>query len=148
MCSSDLHNIAINGNLRTGTATLKSALNLYIQFYNEKYHPESVDSTPFKILFNRIMEIVNEFAKQEKSKRKESYNKKEVVTERLQKPLLNLLQKEISGVEWESEHVYRKETKDRIPPKRVLLPAFLLSHRPTKILCTIGVLYGKRITLS
>ena len=108
------HNIAINGNLRTGTATLKSALNLYIQFYNEKYHPESVDSTPFKILFNRIMEIVNEFAKQEKSKRKESYNKKEVVTERLQEPLLNLLQKEISGVEWESEHVYRKETKDRI----------------------------------
>ena len=38
--------------------------------------------------------------------------------------------------------------RSRLPPKRVLLPAFLLSHRPTKILCTIGVLYGKRITLS
>ena len=38
--------------------------------------------------------------------------------------------------------------RSRLPPKRVLLPAFLLSHRPTKILCTIRVLYGKRITLS
>lgn len=104
------HCIPINGNIRNGTATLKSALNLYCQFYQETYGVEVPAISEFEKLFIRIKKLLSNFT-DANPKRKDFRGK--VKTE-LQVPILELLKKEMPEVEWEMEYVIGNNSNDRV----------------------------------
>lgn len=47
--TSTIHNIPINGNLRTGSATLKQAVKLYMTFKDSNFKPIENSNNSFKI---------------------------------------------------------------------------------------------------
>ena len=102
------HNIPINGNIRTGSATLKQALRRYMEFLQDT--SEIHDTTPLQNLLDTLVDALNEF-KPVKTKR--TYNRSEV-KEYIQQPLLQHLKKALPNINWEMEYKINSDKRDSI----------------------------------
>ena len=103
------HLIPVNGNIRAGTATLKQALNLYIQFYRDTYTLKA--STRFEELKNQLRKAVDDFLPEARHK---SYSGEDV-KHLIQEPLLNYLESNFGHIDWSMEQLMdlNSEHRDR-----------------------------------
>lgn len=102
------HKIPIEGNYRTGSATFKQSVNLYLQFLEfimEDYHQtekELINDLEFEGL-QTIKKVLNKF-NYDKSLYHRKYQKQNKVdVEKLHFDILSFLEKEIENFKWESE---------------------------------------------
>lgn len=102
------HRIPINGNLRTGSATLKQALSRYIEFY-EKTAGISHHSQ-LKTIYDALVETLEHF---NPTVRKNAYNRKEV-KEYIQFPLMLELKNKMPAIQWYVEYQSNHDAKDSI----------------------------------
>lgn len=102
------HRIPINGNLRTGSATLKQALSRYIEFYEQtagiSHHSQ------LKTIYDALVETLEHF---NPTVRKNSYKPKEV-KEYIQFPLLLELKNKMPAIQWSVEYKSNPNAKDSI----------------------------------
>lgn len=103
------HKIPIDGNYRTGSATLKQALTRYIEFYEDVNGP--IETSALKVSFNQIKKVLSAF---KPTKKQSSYSRKEEVKEYIQEPLLNALKKSMPTIEWQMEFKISGDVKDSI----------------------------------
>lgn len=102
------HVIPINGNLRTGSATLKQALSRYIEFYQQT--AEIPNNSQLKAIYGTLIETLSHF---KPMVRKSSY-KPDEVKEYIQLPLLQELKNKMSNIHWSMEYQPSLNAKDRI----------------------------------
>ncbi|MDE6072797.1 MAG: hypothetical protein K2G53_09655 [Muribaculaceae bacterium] len=102
------HNIPINGNIRTGSATLKQALRRYLEFLQttSKTH----QSTQLEDILDTLVEALAEF---KPVKKKLSYDRSEV-KDFIQQPLLKHLEKALPNINWEMEFKINSDKRDSI----------------------------------
>ncbi|MBD5302245.1 MAG: hypothetical protein HDS16_04510 [Bacteroides sp.] len=102
------HNIPIDGNIRTGSATLKQALRRYMEFLQDT--SDIQDTTQLKSILNILVNTLNQF---KPVKKKCSYIRSEV-KDYIQQPLLQLLKKTLPNINWEMEYRINSNKKDSI----------------------------------
>lgn len=107
---SQRHKIPIDGNIRNGSATYKSALVLYQKFYKETNREQKIYSSDFEKEADNITDIINKF--NHKLIRKSSLNRSEI--KELQSCFCKYLSENIPHIKWDDEVVYHKTIKDRI----------------------------------
>lgn len=102
------HIIPINGNLRTGSATLRQALARYIEFYQQS--SEIPHTSQLKIIYETLVEMLRQF---KPTMRKNSYKPNEVKLY-IQVPLLLMLKNKMSTIQWTMEYKPCLNAKDSI----------------------------------
>lgn len=102
------HNIPINGNIRTGSATLKQALRRYMEFLRNT--SEIQDTTRLKAILNALVDALNLF---KPVKTKCSYDRSEVKGY-IQQPLLQHLEKALPNIKWDMEYKINSDNRDSI----------------------------------
>lgn len=102
------HNIPINGNIRTGSATLKQALKRYTEFVQATSEIHS--TTQLKDILRTLVVALNQF---KPIKTKRSYNRSEV-RDYIQLPLLRHLENTLPNIRWEMEYKINSDKRDSI----------------------------------
>lgn len=100
------HRIPISGNLRTGSSTLKQALNRYLDFRGDT----EINKAGLKDI---LIQLKDKLGKFKPVKRQSSYKSKEV-KDLIQKPLLDYLRENLPNVRWDMEVKLTDKVKDSI----------------------------------
>lgn len=103
------HNIPIAGNIRNGSATLKSALRLYMQ-YNDTINEPKLRSA-LELTLGKLKNAIAEF---EPTKKSGSYPNKKDVREYIQEPLLDKLKTALPEIDWDIEYKLSNQVRDSI----------------------------------
>lgn len=106
------HRVPIQGNVRTGSSTLKQAVNRYIEFYDATCSAYE-NQNGLNNLFVQVKNVLEDF---NPSKIQSSYSTKgkEEVKNYIQAPLLEKLRQSIPTVEWNMEVKLSDEVDDCI----------------------------------
>lgn len=110
------HNIPIKGNIRTGSATLKQAVNRYVEFCNDT-NKKSVNISDLHTLALELKSSLSDFrpTKVQKSYAGK-YNGKSIneVKEYIQEPLVNFLTKKFPNIKWMIEYQLSDKMRDSV----------------------------------
>ena len=105
------HKVPIHGNVRTGSATLKQAVNRYVEFY-EATGSACENHNGLNDLVTQVKKVLEDF---KPSKIQSSYSSsKNEVKNYIQLPLLEILRDAIPSVEWNMEVKLSHEVNDSI----------------------------------
>lgn len=110
------HKIPIDGNVRTGSATLKQAVNRYLEFWSETHRDLSITTELQKIAKDLQASLVEFKPTRVQKSYAGKYNGKSIneVKEYIQQPLTEYLTRKFPQIKWEMEYQLSDKMRDSV----------------------------------